>query len=150
MIKKLKKSYFKNSPPLSNVLGVKQNSPGLFDPEFSHRWALDPLFSHPWCTNSLQLATHLTRIHRSIQENVMSPVPVWDTIFSIGDTRKQTVLQVSTLCALIIVIVTILIPDQNKVLRKNSEDILNFSSRLNYDRLNKYDQLQAKTQLFYS
>ena len=41
LIEKIKKLYFNNSPPFSNVLGVKQNSPGLLpltNPRFSHRW----------------------------------------------------------------------------------------------------------------
>ena len=37
---KKEKLYFINSPPFSNVLGVKQNSPGLLfltNPRFSHQ-----------------------------------------------------------------------------------------------------------------
>ena len=40
MIEKIRKLYFNNSPPFSNVLGVKQNSPGLLfvtNPRFSHQ-----------------------------------------------------------------------------------------------------------------
>ena len=52
MIENLKKLYFNNSPPFSNVLGVKQNSPGLLfltNPRFSHRWGRKKL-SNPRLT----------------------------------------------------------------------------------------------------
>ena len=84
MIEKIKKLDFDNSPPFSNVLGVKRNSPGLL-------FLTNPRFNHRWATTSSLTNPRLTALKKNISKEsgeVQVPKSVKTTDYDPGSKSK--------------------------------------------------------------